>query len=208
MQTDRRARGSIWAATAEPAFLRAEIRSRVVIIEALPQQPRDVAAAAVVRLDRSRAYQRALTVLVAHARRWRAADSADDISFASWTARIEDALVEAGLPRVLTPAPLDDQDDADPRATLLDAIERTKGPTTVRELLAIVRTPRDDADERLFDAIEALEPGLLAHPRAAQRLGFLLARVATQPVGARTLVCFGSGMHGNRWAVRLAAPAP
>ncbi len=205
LQTDLRARGAVWGATVELRVLRPEIRSRVVFIETRAPAVRDGPLPSAGRLDRARIYQRALTILVAHARHWSSVDT-DDLSFSAWIARVEDALVSVDLPRVLAVTAPDPPEEAGPQSAVFDAIERMTAPATVSVLLAAIRSPRDEGDRALRAAIEALEPGLLGHPRAPQRLGFLIARLAAEPLGARALVCLGSGTNGNRWIVRSVDP--
>lgn len=205
LQTDARSQGSVWVTTVEPSVLRPEIRSRVVYVETRAPAVRDGPPLNAGRLDRARIYQRALTILVAHARHGSSVE-ADGLSFAAWIARVEDALVGVDLPRVLDATEADPPEEGGPQSAVFDAIERMTDPATVRVLLAAIRSPRDEGDRALRAAIEALEPGLLGHPRAPQRLGFLLARLAAEPLGARALVWLGSGMHGNRWIVRSVEP--
>lgn len=202
LQTDRRARGTVWVATVPASVLPSEVRSRVVYLDAQPPAPLGGFASGAKLIERSRVYRRALTILLAHTRDWGPSD-VDDLSFASWGARVEDALVSVDLPRVLSiPAP-ESTGEVAPQSVVFDTIERMTEPATVRALLAKVRSPRDAGDRALGAAIEALEPGLLGHPRASQRFGFLLARLASEPLRDRALVRLGSGMHGNRWTVRV-----
>lgn len=197
LYTDPVAQGFTWIAVGERRALSPDVAARVVCVA-----PPDRSLAEEPSLDRARVYSLVLTLLRAHLGTQDRPVVERDGVFHGWRTLVEDALVAAGLPRVLASRmdPLAEVEH-DPRAVIFDAIERAGQALSVGMLIEVIRSQGTDG-RALRDAVEQLEPGLLGHRRAPQRLGHLLVRMSTTPLGARALVCLGTGMHGNRWTVR------
>lgn len=195
---ERAAQRFTWITAVSRRVLDPEVAARVVAVgrrekmHSVPSQrtPR-------LGVDRAKMAALVLALLAAHPVET-GEDELDDPTLHAWSARVEDALLAAGLPRILDVQPIDVVSH-EPAAIVMRTIENL---SVARDAAVTVRDLLNALDDDVRGALEALDPGVLQGPRAPHRLGHLLLRISRSPVDGRRLSLVGSGSQGNRWMVR------